>query len=316
MLPSLLLNLSRTSVTIPPSFGNLRLYCIQALRHSRVKLTWDEDDHQRNLVTRRTLTKKEIEENDFRAYIASSSSESEAEDDSGKRGKSSATRDKLRSLLLEDHNDALPEGWGKDAEDGSDVDMEITFTPGLSGDKDPDRDETTLEKYQRKMKEKRKRKKEAVKGGVPSKQESKLEHDDDFFAEPSDEGEGSADAAPSVKKGGKRRDSAAEEGKGRTVATAEELALLAATDGLNKEGKHFDMKAILKAEKGVKGKRKKGKHQKGEEKELQDDFKMDVKDPRFSAVHEDHAFAIDPSNPRSVPSHLISCADVTKAKST
>ncbi len=33
----------------------------------------DDDDPERNHITRRALTKKEIEENDFRAYIANTS---------------------------------------------------------------------------------------------------------------------------------------------------------------------------------------------------------------------------------------------------
>jgi len=34
-----------------------------------------------------------------------------------------------------------------------------------------------------------------------------------------------------------------------------------------------------------------------DENELQHDFTIDVKDQRFRALHEDHVFAIDPSNP-------------------
>ena len=52
-------------------------HIVQALRHSKVKLTWDEDEPERTQVTRRALTRKEIEENDFRAYIASSSDSEE-----------------------------------------------------------------------------------------------------------------------------------------------------------------------------------------------------------------------------------------------
>ena len=66
-----------------------------------------------------------------------------------------------RALLLGGNDDQLPEGWGKDSKDDEDVDMEITFTPGLAESKAGD--ETTLEKYQRKMKEKRKKRKEEVK---------------------------------------------------------------------------------------------------------------------------------------------------------
>ena len=32
--------------------------------------------------------------------------------------------------------------------------------------------------------------------------------------------------------------------------------------------------------------------------ETWDTFKMDVNDPQFSAVHENHEYALDPSNPQ------------------
>ena len=86
-------------------------------------------------------------------------------------------------------------------------------------------------------------------------------------------------------------------------STAEELALLATSDNPNGEIKHFDMKAVLRAEKknGKKRKGKKGKRGADDgENELQEDFSIDVKDDRFKAVLEDHTFAIDPSNPRYV----------------
>ncbi|KAH0826923.1 hypothetical protein J3R83DRAFT_4516 [Lanmaoa asiatica] len=63
-------------------------FVTDALRHSKVKLTWDEDDPERNHIFRRPLTKKEIEEADFRAYIASSSS---SEDEDGNEGESKKT---------------------------------------------------------------------------------------------------------------------------------------------------------------------------------------------------------------------------------
>ena len=62
------------------------------------------------------------------------------------------------------------------------------------------------------------------------------------------------------------------------------------------------MKNILKAEKLVKlkGKAAKRMAKKGvaEVEDLQDNYEMDTKDPRFSAIYEDSAFAIDPTNPR------------------
>jgi hypothetical protein len=262
-----------------------------------VKLTWDEDDPERILLTRRTLSRKEIEENDFKAYLASSS-ESEPEEDSTLPSKSKS-RDRLRALLLSGEDDALPEGWGKnDADEGGDTDMEITFTPGLSANNGKaDDEETTLEKYQRKMKEKKKKRKEDLKAQLPEqeaddKKKKKKGIDDDFFAAEEDganEGTGAIDEEaddPPTKK---------------TKSTAEELALVAASDDPSGEAKHFNMKAVLKAEKS-KGKKRKGKKGRGgeDEKEVQEDFSIDVSDDRFKALHEDHTFAIDPSNPQYV----------------
>ncbi|OAX39056.1 hypothetical protein K503DRAFT_690359 [Rhizopogon vinicolor AM-OR11-026] len=241
-------------------------FVTDALRHSKVKLTWDDDDPERNHITRRPLTKKEIEEADFRAYIASSSSESDNDADlaSKKGGHKNAQRDKLRALLLGGDDDELPEGWGRDDEAGKpdDIDMEITFTPGLTDVKKPE-DETTMEKYQRKMKEKRKKRKEEVK----VKASAAAGIDDEFFV----------DASGS--------DSEVELTKwvSRTLDTDEPAPLQ-------------ETKSVIKAEK--KRRKRMGKKKADNEgDEVQDDFVVDVKDDRFNAIHEDHQFAIDPSHP-------------------
>jgi hypothetical protein len=269
----------------------------QALRHSKVKLTWDGDDPQRSQVTRRALTRKEMEESDFNAYIANTSSESEpdAEDKPLPSQKDKKTsRDKLRALLLGGNDEAMPEGWGDDGV-VDDVDMEITFTPGLS-DKKIKEDETTLERYQRKMKEKRKKKKEEGTGKREGKQ---LE--DDFFEQASDEEvldedvDGDRHSEDRPTKGKKTVNQSL-----RPEATAEELALLVASDNPNAEPKHFNIKSVIKAEKQKK--RKKGRKAKGDvdTNETQEDFILDVKDERFKVLHEDHQFAIDPSNPQYI----------------
>ncbi|KAF7436759.1 pre-rRNA-processing protein esf1 [Pleurotus ostreatus] len=265
-------------------------FVTDALRHSKVKLTWEEDDPERNLVTRRKLSQKEIEESDFKAYLASSSSESEAEDQPSKKFSKSASRDKLRSLLLGGEDAELPEGWGMD--DGADdVDMEITFSAGLSGAKDGD--ETTLEKYQRKLRDKKKKRKEELKERTASKSGAK-ESKDEFF----DDGSDDESELPANTKARPRDEKDSQ--KGRNISTAEELALLAAVDQPeDDDSHHFNMKSVLKAEKAKKGKRGKlnKKKQVEAENELQEDFAIDVKDERFAALHEDHTYAIDPSNP-------------------
>jgi len=59
------------------------------------------------------------------------------------------------------------------------------------------------------------------------------------------------------------------------------------------------MAAIIKTEKNERKKRKERRKKTSgdDENELQYDFTIDVKDERFRALHEDHVFAIDPSNP-------------------
>lgn len=260
-------------------------FVTDALRHSKVKLTWDDDDPERNHITRRSLTKKEIEEADFKAYIASSSSESDNDPDpvSKKRSQKNAQRDKLRTLLLAGDDDELPEGWGRDDDAGNhdDVDMEITFTPGLTEAKKPE-DETTMEAYQRKMREKRKKRKEEVKakattetnseGGRQS--EKKVSFEDDFFEGAS--GRGSEGESEAESASGSMR--------------------LSRTRDVDKPEPRQEMKSDVKAEK--KGKKKRGKKKViDDDDEVQDDFIIDVKDDRFKAIHEDYQFAIDPSNP-------------------
>ncbi|KAI9512922.1 hypothetical protein F5148DRAFT_1279424 [Russula earlei] len=265
-------------------------FATDALRHSKVKLTWDQDDPERDRVTRRALSLKEIEEDDFRAYIASSTDS--ASEDETKSKKKIADRDKLRALLLGSGGNDLPEGWaGSKAEDtagdNDDVDMEVTFRPALSGGNDED--ETTIDKYQRKMREKRKKRKQELKDGSEAKPPA-----DDFFSR-SDAEENSDEASRST-----REKAAGEQSQTRRASTKEELSLLVAQDQPDSDPKHFDMMAIIKAEKsqGKKLKRKgRKKTRLHDENELQDDFAIDVKDERFKALHEDHSFAIDPSNP-------------------
>ncbi|KAG2048936.1 hypothetical protein BDR06DRAFT_962043 [Suillus hirtellus] len=261
-------------------------FVTDALRHSKVKLTWDDDDPERNHITRRSLSKKEIEEADFKAYIASSS-ESESDNDpdsvSRRRSKKNTQRDKLRTLLLAGDDDELPEGWGRDDEAGKydDIDMEITFAPGLTEAKNLD-DETTMEAYQRKMREKRKKRKEEVKVKATTVTNNEGEgrsgktvsFDDDFFEGISgrgSEGESEAENASGSAKRVSRRE-------------------------VDKPVPREETRSDVKVEK--KGKKKGGKKKVIDDDEVQDDFLIDVKDDRFKAIHEDHQFAIDPSNPR------------------
>ena len=176
--------------------------------------------------------------------------------------------------------------------------MEITFTPGLTDKKGED--ETTLEKYQRKLKEKRKKRKEEAREAASGKEVQGKKKPkqllDDFFDADSE----SEEDVEEVTRKGKNGKKAKVVDKPRTAATAEELALLVESDNLNGVAKHFDMSAVLKAEKktGKKGKKSRKEKHKQNDQDTQEDFRIDVADERFKSLHEDHAFAIDPSNPQ------------------
>ncbi|KEP54253.1 Pre-rRNA-processing protein ESF1 [Rhizoctonia solani 123E] len=269
-------------------------FVTDALRHSRVKLTWDDDDPERNKITRRRMTRKEVEEEDFRALLASSSEDDDDDDEAPSESKRQ-DRERLRGLLLGGDNDDLPEGWG-DAGNGKGKsgDLEITFRPALSSKTPVSEEETTLDRYKRKQKAKREQKKS--KRTVDSPVE---ESGDEFFGK-DDVVEPAPSTKTEVKKGAKSSESSKVP---PNVSNDAELELLLAPDpnAIDKEPKHFDMRAVIKAEKagrsGKRPRRQDKKHASINEVEDGQDFHIDVKDARFAALHENHEFAIDPSNP-------------------
>lgn len=218
---------------------------------------------------------------DFKAFIASSSEDEDASEDGDTK---EMERQKLRDLLLSGNDENLPEGWGGTRHDKAEG-MEVTFMPSLIGSLETsakkDKEETTLERYKRKEKEKKKAKKEM-------RQKARTEPDeatkDTFFEGASDSDE--EDDALS----GTHID------KENTLAATEaELALLVDPSS---SAKHFDMSQIVKAEKQAEKASKKGKKRKNVVVEASDDFEINIDDPRFKHIHDDHNFAIDPSNPQ------------------
>ena len=280
---------------------------LQALRHSKVKLTWDEDDPERHQVTRRILSHQEIDNGDFRAYIASSSEDEPRIGDEDKiRTDKDSSRQKLRAILLSGNNDALPERWDH-GEEGSDIDMEITFTPGLSQKKD---EETTLDKYQRKVREKRKKRKQERKESEKSTSENKSSgkiQNDGFFGSGSDEDDVSDRETQRISGENARK----KEDRQRIFPPQKEATVkkLSSPQNVQEEPKHFDMKMVIRAEKRRVGRSKKDRKDTHEQ-ELQEDFTIDVNDARFKALHEDHRFAIDPTSPQWVSYiiHIMACS--------
>lgn len=259
-----------TCSELPKKYRPLQ-FSTDALQHSNVKLTWDETPADRLDVAKRAFTQKEIEDMDFKAYLASDSDGSE--DDFGAESKN-----KLKSLV--GGSAALdfskPDANNK-AESDSEVDMEITFNPGLDEKSDTlareDQEETTIEKIRRKEKERRKARKAKVK---ELKQQAETEK-------------------KSKLKARKQKKDLTDDQNAKSKA---ELELLMMKDEGDDEGSlnnkaHFNMNEILKSEKE---KKKRNKYQ-NKEKIVEDDFKPNLHDDRFKEMFEEHDFAIDPTQP-------------------
>ncbi|GAA5931529.1 hypothetical protein JCM1841_005539 [Sporobolomyces salmonicolor] len=174
-------------------------FSTDALRHSKVKLTWDADDpHRKNKLQTYlaaaldkskakgvTKGRPAVDEADIQQYLASSSDEEEQtaeeeeqddffEAEAGEhgegegKGKKEKKRERLRSLLGLEGGAADEQSWdgGAKSSKGREEGMQITFAPALSERSakqldlvKDERPETAIETYKRKEKERRERKK-------------------------------------------------------------------------------------------------------------------------------------------------------------
>lgn len=294
----------------------------EALTHSKVRLTWDDDDTTRKEVQKRAFSRAEMDENDLQAYIGSDSSDndsvssrkSSAEDRKAK--KREAERQKMRAALGLGAETSRAKK-GKDEPVG---DMQITFSSGLTGkgdkgvfENEPQDEESTRDRYIRKERERKQKRRERAKagrsGGDEAEAEPEAEDDaqqgaeedlgfnDPFFNDPA----AAAAAEKAARKADKKKKVAEKDAVDKAASDRRaELELLMAEDNANGDGvRHFDMREIEKAEKAArrKGKGKKGKKDKDGE-QVVDEFKIEAQDPRFAALFDSHEYAIDPTNPR------------------
>lgn len=252
---------------IPASYRPDSTFVTDALQHSKVKLTWDQTPKERTTLSSRLFSQKEIDDMDFKAYLASDSDESEEEN-------AELLKEKYKSLL------GGKNSFDRAKDDEDDVDMEITFNPGLDENKveekvEEPKEESTIDAYKRKEKERRSRRMEKFKEkqGEP---------------EPEKEQKSKGKKGKKDKKNNRTRE---EDEKSKA-----ELELLLMDDdkeaGL-KKADHFDMRDVLKAEKG---KKKKNKKKKYDTEMVQDSFTPDLNDDRFKEVFENHDYAIDPTS--------------------
>ncbi|XP_060581600.1 ESF1 homolog isoform X3 [Ruditapes philippinarum] len=299
-----------------PSNYKPQFFFNAALSQSKVDLTWDETDRERVQLTSQQFTNnaKEVEEEDLKAYLASSSDEEGADygaiignnEDDGDSGDDSDNKnlDKYKKLLTDLNS--------QENKKKHDVEMEISWEPGLKEatekivkKKKQSKNSTVWEDYLQKKKEKKKSKiEERQKKNrnieiISEKQESvglgEQAFSDDDLPVDADMASFMAEETSSIKKKKKKKKKNKNEDNkeedSETVKKKAELSLLMMDEGDNK--KHFNLQDLMQED----GKKKKKKLKAKKSKPEEDDFQVNVADPRFSAMYDSHYFNIDPSAP-------------------
>ncbi|KAJ6623026.1 ESF1 like [Pseudolycoriella hygida] len=302
-----------------------RLFKTEALQQAKVELTWDENNVERKELNDKLVSGKfaEVADQELRKYVACSSEDESGEDQEEKVNKkkkdSNKEDDKTDSIskykaLLRDIN--IKEKQKRDSR----VEMEFAWSIGVSsksekGDMDPTikADMNHFDKILELKKEKRKARKEEKKklrrkhrnGGRSDDDMESSEDDlpdgidlnDPYFAEEFAEGDFQhPNKKQKSKNKGKKRKLSDEEDADEEYKTAE-LALLLDDD--DTKG-HFSLKKIQNLENESKTKKRKKNRKKkdvdAEKALLDDDFKINTRDERFSAVYSSHLYNIDPSD--------------------
>ncbi|XP_048052179.1 ESF1 homolog [Megalobrama amblycephala] len=296
-----------------------KLFTSTGTTTAKVDLTWDETDHDRVTALCRKFNKDELLDMDFKAYLASSSEEEEEEEEEAEKQteaekpaqplpeEKKGSKGKKSTEQIAKYRDLLKSIQDKEKEKEDNMDMEITWVPGLK--------ETTeklvkkkmmgtdvltpwqeyLQKKKEKKKEKRKGKKEAMEAEpVISDDELPADVDlnDPFFSEEL------GAAAPLKNKKNKKNRKKDEE---KTPEEQEELKRqraemeLLMDDDEDGKHKHFNYDKIVEHQNLSKQKRK--KLLKSNTPLEDDDFQVDVQDPRFQAMFTSHLYNLDPSDP-------------------
>uniref|UniRef100_A0A1E1XB26 Putative nucleolar pre-rrna processing protein n=1 Tax=Amblyomma aureolatum TaxID=187763 RepID=A0A1E1XB26_9ACAR len=316
----------------PQSYKPLT-FVTSALMSVNPELTWDEDDPRRSEAMQRAF-KEDGDHDDLNVYLASSSSEDEEDnqeqgDDKqgmGKKASMEAQIQKYRNLLK-----SLDEGEKKADNDDDDVEMEVTWNPGLNKQvedlvkkkQEQPEEKTPFQEFLEKRKEKRKLRRSLNKQGVQAEDSGDDKEDQDDTENSQPEQAFSDDDLPSdvdlgddffkrnaplktSKEGAKnkkKRKGVIEEDKAEdeeTTKSKAELELLL-MDEDNDGRHHFSLKKLLEENQAGQNKKRKRKAEREGKAAKQgkpdgDDFQVDLGDPRFSALYDSHHFNVDPTD--------------------
>lgn len=319
------------SVPDPQSYKPLN-FVTSALQSVNVQLTWDEDDPRRTEAMQRAF-KEDGAHDDLNVYLASSSAESEEEVDQGTDAKEAKKKSSMEAQIQKycDLLKSLDNGEKKPDDNDDDVEMEVTWNPGLSKQvgelvkkkQEQPEGKTPFQEFLEKRKEKRKLKRSLNKKGAEAEDsgaekseqdEDEGSHSEQAFSDdelPSDVDLGddffktdapSKPTKESNKSKKKRKrsnveDKAEDEETTKSKAELELLLMDEEDDGRH----HFSLKKLLEENQQSRNKKRK---RKAENKKAQkegktdgDDFQVDLTDPRFSALYDSHHYNVDPTDP-------------------
>lgn len=267
-----------------------RFFTTTALQQAKVDLTWDETNPDRVELAQKLSTGKvdDVTDADLEAYLALSSEEESEEENENSDGESSKCDiNKYKALLAEIEE-------AEEKKKNKDVEMEITW--GLDLEKkaeevvkkkmDEKEEKTPFEKYLEKRKQKRKERKKLKQHAQEdsdgdSDVPSDVDLNDPYFAEEFKNND-FIKKKPTKKTDNPKTDNTQQE---------KQLELLLMNDDDDNKH-HFNLKHLQESENKTKKKRKRGV-----EPEKEDDFQVDVKDARFSALYTSHHFNVDPTDP-------------------
>ncbi|XP_076752276.1 ESF1 homolog [Xylocopa sonorina] len=283
-----------------------RQFTTTALQQVKVQLTWDETNPERMELAQKLNSGNldEIDKSDLQAYLATDSSD----DESAKEEKKESQEDKSDSEdeknidPVEKYKALLKEIEEKEeAKQRKDVELEFTWGWGAKEKAEKlveerlkkEQNLTPFEQYLEKRKAKKKAKREernkrknAGKDTLDSEGSEMLDSDDEVKNNKSSRKE------KGTTENGMNSSSDEDEGK-RTA----ELELLLMDE--NENGKqHFNMKKIEENATMTKSKLKRLSKKKNKKDQIvEDNFEVNVQDPRFAALFTSHHFNIDPADP-------------------
>nr|XP_033325917.1 ESF1 homolog [Megalopta genalis] len=286
-----------------------RQFTTTALQQVNVQLTWDETNPERLEIAQRLNSGKlnDIKDRDLHAYLATDSSNDEAEEDVEKKEENKEESDAETNVDPIEKYKALLKEIEEKEEAKQNKDVELEFTWGLGTQQKAEKlveekmkkneNLTPFEQYLEKRKAKKKAKQE----------ERKKRKDGNNIAsanfEESDSDDSKRDEEITTKKfSGKKKakkngNTSLSEDDDNEEKRKAELELLLMDEHQNDGKRHFNMKKIEENATMTKSKQKRISKKKNAQQIEEDNFEVNVRDPRFNTLFTSHHYNIDPADP-------------------